>query len=310
MNCFGAINGTGNALANTLTGGSGANVLDGGDGNDTLNGGAGADTLISGLGNDTYTVDNAGDVVIENAGEGTDNVTSSVTFILGATLKNLTLYGSAAIGGTGNGLTNVLTGNSGANVLEGGDGNETLIGGAGADALIGGLGNDIFVVDNVGDVLTELAGQGTDTVQSSIAFALGAEFENLTLTGTAAIAGTGNAQANVLVDNTGANTLDGGAGNDTLDGGSGADRLIGGAGDDILIGGASADRFVFAAGFGNDMINVFADTTAESDSSSPPQYSRRLRRFRPRASRSERMWSSRHRLQTILRSKTRRSPTS
>lgn len=259
------INGTGNALANALTGGSGVNILDGGDGNDTLNGGAGVDTLIGGLGNDAYTVDNAGDVVIESADAGIDSVTSSVTFVLGANVENLTLSGSAAINGTGNALANVLTGGSGANVLDGGDGNDTLNGGSGADTLIGGLGDDIFVIDNIGDVLTELAGQGIDTVQSGIAHVLGAEFENLTLTGTAALAGTGNVQANTLVGNTGANTLDGGAGNDTLDGGSGADRLIGGAGNDILVGGAAADRFVFSAGFGNDVINVFADTTAESD---------------------------------------------
>ena len=58
--------------------------------------------------------------------------------------------------------------------------------------MIGGLGNDTYVVDNVGDVVTEALNEGTDTVQSSVSFALGANVENLTLTGSANINGTGN----------------------------------------------------------------------------------------------------------------------
>ena len=208
-----AVNGTGNTLNNVLTGNSAANVLTGGVGNDTLNGGAGIDTLIGGIGNDIYVVDVAGDIVTELAAEGTDTIQSAITWTLGTNVENLTLTGTAVVNGTGNTLNNIITGNSAANVLNGGAGNDTLNGGAGADALVGGLGNDTYVVDAAGDVITEVAGEGTDSVQSSITHILGASLENLTLTGTAAINGTGNATNNNLTGNSASNVLTGGAGN-------------------------------------------------------------------------------------------------
>jgi hypothetical protein len=231
----GIINGTGNSGNNVLTGNSVNNVLTGGDGNDTLNGGVGADTLIGGAGNDTYFVDNLGDFVVENAGGGTaDTIQSSLTYSLVglANVENLTLTGSGIINGTGNSGNNFLTGNSGNNVLSGGAGNDTLNGGAGIDTLIGGTGNDIYVVDTITDVITENAGQGTDTIQSSVTFSLAAlpNIENLTLTGATAINGTGNSGNNVLTGNTGNNTLTGGGGSDTFNGGAGADILTGSAG--------------------------------------------------------------------------------
>ena len=81
--------------------------------------------------------------------------------------------------------------------------------------MAGGAGNDTYVVDNVGDIVVEKAGEGTDLVQSSVTFTLAANVENLTLTGGANINGTGNALGNFLVGNTGNNTLNGGAGADT-----------------------------------------------------------------------------------------------
>jgi Ca2+-binding RTX toxin-like protein len=227
-----AIDATGNSLGNELFGNSGANILDGGGGNDTLNGRGGADTMIGGTGNDIYFVDTVGDQVIEATGEGTDRVNSSVSYILVANVENLTLTGSADIDGIGNALNNALVGNAGNNVLDGG---------LGVDAMSGGAGNDTYIVDNVSDTVTEAANAGTDTVMSSMDWTLGANVENLILSGTANLSGSGNDDDNVLTGNGGNNVLIGGAGNDTLDGLQGADTLEGGAGNDTLMGGNGAD---------------------------------------------------------------------
>ncbi|HEY7986265.1 MAG TPA: calcium-binding protein, partial [Methylophilaceae bacterium] len=253
------INGTGNGLDNVLTGNTGANTLTGGAGNDTLNGGTGADTMLGGTGDDTYVVDNVGDVVTENAGEGIDTVQSGITYTLGSDVENLTLTGSTGINGTGNGLDNVLTGNTGANTLSAGAGNDTLNGSTGADTMIGGTGNDTYVVDNVGDVVTENAGEGTDTVQSSITYTLGSDVENLTLSGSSAISGTGNGLDNVLTGNGGANTLTSGAGNDTLIGGAGNDTMIGGTGDDTYYVDSTSDVITENSSEGTD--SVFSTAT-------------------------------------------------
>jgi trimeric autotransporter adhesin len=231
-----AINGTGNAKNNILTGNSGNNSLTGGAGNDTIDGAAGNDTMIGGTGDDLYLVNAAADVVTESAGEGTDTVQSSVAFTLGSNIENLVLTGTGAINGTGNASTNTLTGNSGANRLDGA---------AGADSMIGGAGNDTYVVDNAGDSIVELAAGGTDTVESSVTWALGAEIENLTLTGTTAINGSGNSLANMLTGNAAANTLDGGAGNDAL---------AGGAGDDTYVVDSTADVVTELASAGTDVV--------------------------------------------------------
>ncbi len=138
------LSGTGNALDNIITGNSDANLLVGNGGNDTLDGGAGADTLIGGTGDDRYVVDDAADVVTENAGEGVDEVWSSVTRALEGNVENLLLTGTGDIDGTGNSLDNRITGNSGDNVLSGGGGADTLTGGAGADTLTGNQGADTF----------------------------------------------------------------------------------------------------------------------------------------------------------------------
>jgi Ca2+-binding RTX toxin-like protein len=209
-----------------LVGNAAANTLSGGAGNDSLDGGAGADTLVGGQGDDTYIVDNSGDTVSEAQNAGNDSVSASISYTLSANVENLALTGTAAINGTGNDANNVLVGNAAANALSGGAGNDRLDGGAGADTLVGGQGDDTYIVDNSGDVLSEAQNEGTDTVQASISYTLGANLENLTLTGTAAVNGSGNALNNTLTGNSAANTLNGGAG---------ADTMIGGRGDDIYV---------------------------------------------------------------------------
>jgi len=232
----GNINGTGNAGNNIIAGNAGANVLDGGDGADDLRGGGGSDTYIAG----------AGDTVTESVGGvpgGVDLVKSSVSFTLGLNVENLTLTGTGDIDGTGNASHNVLKGNAGNNTLNDG-------GVGAADTMIGGGGNDTYIVNNVGDVVSEtvagVAG-GVDLVQSALSFTLGANLENLTLTGANNINGTGNGLANTLVGNDGNNVLNGKAGADILQGGDGDDKFIFDALDTQVSGGAGNDTLKFTS---------------------------------------------------------------
>jgi Ca2+-binding RTX toxin-like protein len=263
---------TGNAGSNTLTGGSGNDTLNGGVGNDTVNGGVGNDTvnggagddsLIGGVGNDSYTVDSIGDVIIEDANSGTDTVFASISYTLTDNVEHLTLTGTANIDGTGNSRNNNITGNTGNNSLSGGagndslsggagddmlngdDGNDTLSGGAGNDILKGGLGNDSYSVGSIGDVVIEEADSGIDSVTAVISYTLTDNVENLILTGTLAIAGTGNKLSNSITGNSGNNILTGDAGNDTILGQGGNDVLIGDFGNDKLTGGSGNDLFVY-----------------------------------------------------------------
>ncbi|HVI88964.1 MAG TPA: hypothetical protein VM659_11705 [Dongiaceae bacterium] len=223
---------TGSANWDDITGDKGVNVLSGGNGNDLLDGGAGADTLIGGAGDDSFFIDNAGDKVIENAGEGFDSVVLSASYGGGATSISYTLQANVeqlelnnvTVGATG-------IGNASDNILWGSGFNDVLDGAAGADTLIGGLGNDTYIIDNAGDAVTEGVGAGIDTIKSSVTIDLtaggfwGQEIENVTLTGTANIDVTGNDLDNVLIGNAGNNTLMVGGGNNTIDGGAGTDTI-------------------------------------------------------------------------------------
>ncbi|HBS58148.1 MAG TPA: hypothetical protein DEA44_02655, partial [Firmicutes bacterium] len=206
-----------------IQGTSSNDTLIGDAGGQTLDGGLGADTMEGRTGDDTYIVDNVGDVVKEVAGGGYDSVKSSVTYTLPDEVEELTLTGPANINGTGNVQANRIAGNSGDNVLDGG---------GGSDVLIGGAGNDTYIVDDGADRVVENPGEGTDTVRSSVSFTLADNLENLTLTGTDAINGTGNALNNVLTGNSTDNKLDGAQGADTMAGGAGNDvYLVDNAGD-------------------------------------------------------------------------------
>ncbi len=267
-----AVNATGNALNNYLYGNGNANsiiggagndnlygnggidTLKGGDGNDVLNGGAGADNMVGGLGNDFYLIDNAGDVIDEGVGAGTDTLSYGLAGLLSlagslANIENAILrYGFGGTNLTGNGLTNVLTGNELANSIDGGANNDTLIGGAGIDTLIGGAGNDVFIVDSSGDNVRELIGGGTDRVESSVSFELDTnafteQIENITLTGSANIYADGNDLNNMMIGNSGNNTLYAYGGNDTLIGGLGNDSLRGYGGADSMVGGLGNDNY-------------------------------------------------------------------
>ena len=235
----------GNIGDDVLRGGAGRDTLSGGSGADRLDGGLGRDVMNGGAGNDFYIVDAAVDQVAESANGGVDRVQSSATWTMGAHVENLTLTGSRSIDATGNASDNHLLGNSAANTLRGAAGDDHLDGGRGADRLEGGRGNDLFIVDNRHDVVGEAAGQGTDTVQSTVSYRLPSNVERLTLLGSGDIDGTGNGVANVLRGNSGDNALSGGAGPDVLLPGHGHDRLTGGPGaDDFVVTGASGDTLV------------------------------------------------------------------
>lgn len=149
--------------------------------------------------------------------------------------NSLVWTGAAAVTLKGEEGNDQLQGGAGNDSLDGGEGNDALAGGAGADALVGGKGNDRYVVDNLKDQIVEATDEGQDTVEASLSWSLGANQENLTLTGTASLNGTGNELDNELTGNSGNNTLTGGAGNDVLKGAAGLDKLLGGAGDDTYI---------------------------------------------------------------------------
>ena len=224
----GNIDGTGNDLGNTIDGTAGNNVIDGK---------GGVDKMVGHAGNDTYYVDNAADNVVELTGEGNDTVISSVSYSLaGRYVEILSLTGSGNINATGNNQANTLNGNSGNNVLDGK---------GGVDVMAGGGGNDTYYVDNAGDNVVELDGQGNDTIVSTVSYTLAGRYvETLDLSG-GNINGTGNKLAN---------TIDGTAGDNIIDGGAGADRMVGHTGNDTYYVDNAGDNVVELDGEGTDKV--------------------------------------------------------
>lgn len=174
-------------------------------------------------------------------------------------------------GGLGN---DTLSGGAGADQLIGGAGNDTLMGGAGRDNLAGGAGNDVYIVSQSDEVVTELPGQGIDAVQSGVSFTLRANVENLSITGSGAVNGTGNAGNNRVSGNDLANTLKGlggndllfgRGGNDNLQGGIGNDTLAGGFGLDTLSGGDGSDQFRFDSLLGSRNVDQVTDFSSTVD---------------------------------------------
>ncbi|VVT12628.1 CAP domain-containing protein [Erythrobacter sp. EC-HK427] len=314
----------------TLNGGAGVDVLNGlaGDdvlfgfgGNDTLDGGLGIDDMTGGAGDDSFYIDSVFDVVRELAGDGTDRIYTSINLNpFGnryAHVESFALIGSAtALHGTNNGeeiLANptlgsrlfgyggadTLVGSIGADRLYGGLGNDTLLGGAGrdlidgqagADDMRGGADNDNYIVDNLGDTVTENAGEGTDTVRAFVNFTLGDNIENLILVG-GATQGDGNGLANAIYAKSpgavlrgfggndflrgsqGDDTLDGGANNDTINGLGGNDQIFGGSGNDELNGshgndtidGGSGDDTIFGGRDNDTIIGGIGKDTMRGD---------------------------------------------
>ncbi|WP_170263482.1 M10 family metallopeptidase C-terminal domain-containing protein [Blastochloris sulfoviridis] len=270
----------GGAGNDILLGGDGSDQLTGGTGDDTLTGGAGNDTLTGNDGTDTalysglfaaYTISISGGCYLVS-GEGVDTLagiefarfvdgvydfllglfsdpttTTTTTTTTDESETGVTVFGSKRSDTISTTVT--VAGQSmagdGADTLYGYAGNDSLDGGLGADVMYGGAGNDIYAVDDAGDQVIELIGQGTDLVRTTLsAFTLGDNLERLTYIGSGDFAGTGNALANILTGGAGDDTLLGFAGNDSLAGNDGADTLDGGLGNDTMVGGAGNDTYV------------------------------------------------------------------
>jgi Ca2+-binding RTX toxin-like protein len=281
----------GNASDNRIVGTDDRDVLIGGAGNDTLEGGASADDMVGGAGNDLYILgdifgSSANDTVVEAANEGIDTVWAYESYKLENNVEHLRLFGWENLRGTGNALDNSLTGNGGDNILSGGIGNDVLDGGAGYDRLYGGTGNDrldggsgedtmngglgddTYFVDNEDDIVFEFHDAqtgglgGRDTVFSSGDFTLGANIENLTLTGSAGLDGFGNDLNNVIVGNAGEDWLGDGSQGWSMD--PGATSITAGGGLDTLIGGAGNDTY-WVDWIGTAGIDVITDSAGTED---------------------------------------------
>ncbi|MEM9059270.1 MAG: hypothetical protein AAGD13_02305 [Pseudomonadota bacterium] len=299
---------TGNELSNELSGNDQSNVLTDDLGRDRLRALGGDDTLEGGADNDVLEGGTGADVFVFNANDGLDLITDFevgldridvtslgiayadliiIDGVLGANVlyddtpgntglvvlsgvsasellldSFITVFGSDQPPITGTAGDDVLLGSQIDDELQGLAGNDVLNGALGADTMIGGPDDDRYTIDNAGDIVIELAGEGIDTVTTELDFTLPANVENATAFGTSgvtpqAIDLTGNGESNILSGNDADNALSGLAANDNLQGNGGNDVIDGGTGADILRGGADADVFVFDSGDGADQIIDF-----------------------------------------------------
>lgn len=261
----------GGADADSLDGGSGNDTLYGGAGDDTLLGGTGANVLSGGTGDDLYRiVAKKGQQVIEEKYGGIDTVVATADFVLPKNVERLVLEQGGR--GTGNELANIMIGKSGYNKFQGlggddtilgGSGRDTLDGGFGNDSLVGGLGDDAYIVDSTSDLILERKGGGTDILIVGFSVSLGKNIEDLRLTGTKDLSGTGNGLRNEITGNSGANLLSGKGGNDTIRGNGGNDTLWGGTGNDTLKGGAGANSLIGGAGDDRYVLDSASDQVIE-----------------------------------------------
>ncbi|MFG1445481.1 calcium-binding protein, partial [Xanthobacter agilis] len=257
--------GTGNNSGNIIRGSANGDTLYGGAGNDFLDGGAGGDKLYGGIGGDAYVVNSNADLVSEKQDQGFDTVHTTLnSYSLGNNVDGLTYTGNHDFTGTGNALSNILTGGVGNDTLVGDAGADLLDGGAGRDWLYGGQGSDTYVVDSSRDRVREQAGEGTDTVRTTLSsYVLGGEIEHLTYAGESNFSGTGNALANTIIGGADNDRLSGNGGDDWIRGRNGSDRIAGGSGNDRLEGGADVDTLIGGSGADQFIYRGLSDSTSE-----------------------------------------------
>ena len=241
-------------------------------GDDTLDGGGGADVMTGGLGDDVFIVDAAGDVAIEQQGEGADSLFAGTTYVMGANIEIGRLFGAGTSLGVAAdqvtavqlvvnpSLASTLLGGAGGDVLWGSSAGSSLFGRGGDDiirdqaaacTMHGGQGNDQFVINTLGGSIVENVGEGIDTAWVAVnGFAVGDNVEITRLAGTATSVSGANTDDQVVANPLFASTLMGRDGNDVLWGSSMADSMLGGAGDDTMRGQGDADTMV--GGIGND----------------------------------------------------------
>lgn len=286
----------GNASANTLYGYAGHDVIYGEGGADLVYGGTGGDVILGGLGNDRIYGEGDNDQLQGDAGDDLLSGGDGFDYLEG-NVGNDNLFGDIGddqlYGDVGN---DGLFGGDGTDYLDGGDGNDVLDGGKGADTMFGGAGDDIYIVDNVGDVVSELTNQGNDSVRSTVSFAANTtelmnSLEGIVLEGTAysAIGNNlnnwiaGNSVANLLIGLNGSDHIEGWGGNDVIwgDGGTlgaatapgndilygmeGNDKLYGEAGNDVLVGSFGADTLTGGSGADRFMITAYDGVSSGPD---------------------------------------------